>query len=236
MPTGQHDNAVDDIGSSQPTATAFLTLLMFAMIAGGFYFFYDRSQTQAVQEENRMLVVTQVTQFPAVVRAGVMRLQAAGVPLAKIDFSPDSKGERAVFHSKGGAVRYQMPPQGLLPDQGRWRFKTVTPAGEGWFIAGLGSDEEAGKDVFAYLQGLPREFCEMVNRTLGLPAAPKVESVAVDLATPGPVNGTAGLNAWTFAAHGRPAGTDGESSTPSAACVRNGDDGAYVFYHVLAAQ
>lgn len=234
MPPVTQDIA-DETGN-QSGATVALSLLLFAMVTGGLYYFYDHSKTKALYQENQRLVVTQVLQFPAVVRTGVARLQASGVALEKIDFSPESKGPKAVFHSNGGGVRYQTPPDGLLSDQGRWRFKTVNAAGEGWFIAGLGSDEEKGKDVFAYLQGLPQDFCEMVNRTLGLPAAPKVESVAIDLATPGPVNGTAGLNAWTFAAHSRPALAGGENATPSAACVQNGNGGSYVFYHLLAAQ
>ncbi|MBW7911709.1 MAG: hypothetical protein H3C49_10635 [Alphaproteobacteria bacterium] len=235
MLNAPQDGIADDTGASQPSATAFLVLLMVVMVAGGLYFFYDRLQTRALAEENSRLVVTQVMQFPAVVRSGMARLQADGVPLDKIDFSPESKGERAVFHGKGGGVRYQMPPEGLLQD-GRWRFKTVTAAGEGWFIAGIGSDEAGGKDVFAYLQGLPREFCERLNQSLGLPAMPKVESVMIDLATAGAADGTAGLNAWTFAANSRPVGADGKTPTPPAACVKNGNEGMYIFYHLLAAQ
>lgn len=194
MLTGEQEDLASAGASGQNSRSTFLLLLLIAMIAGGIYYAYSQSQERALRDETVQLLTAQVTQFPAAVRAGVARLMAEGVPLHKIDFGAEATGPRAVFHKKGGAVRYQHPPAGLLEDGGRWRFKTVNAVGEGWFIAGAGSDEPAGKDAFAYLSGVPIGLCERINRMLGLPALPKVESVAVDFANPGEASDRAGLN------------------------------------------
>lgn len=232
----------DDIDGADPRtlkrdrSTGFILLLMFLTICAAVYYGLGQAQRRAVDEETVQMQVAQVLQFPAVARAGVTRLQAAGVPLHRIDFGTDATGSRALFHKKGGGVRYQVPPRGLAEEGARWRFKSVTEAGEGWFIAGIGSDGKNGKDVFAYLAGLPRSGCERINRALGLPGLPKIEAVAVDLATAGTADSTAGLNPWTFAAHGLPQDDSGRDVSPHAACVQNGTGGIYVFYYVLAAQ
>lgn len=236
MLTGEQEDLAPAAASGQNGRNAFLLLLLVGMIAGGLYYAYTQSQEKALRNETVQLLTAQVTQFPAAVRAGVARLVAEDVPLHRIDFAPESTGPRAVFYKSGGGVRYQHPPTGLLEDGGRWRFKTVTAAGEGWFIAGAGSDEPAGKDVFAYLSGIPVGLCERINVMLGLPALPKVESVAVDFAKPGDADDRAGLNPWTFAAHGKPVDAEGRGGSPAAACVRNGESGPYVYYHLLAAQ
>lgn len=222
--------------AGQNNRTALLLLLMIAMAVGGLYYAYTQTQDKALRNESAQILTAQVMQFPATVRTGVARLQADGVPLYKINFSPQATGDHAVFHKNGGAVRYQTPPEGLLEDGGRWLFKSVTADGEGWFIAGLGSDEAAGKDVFAYLSGVPLGLCERLNRNLGLAPLPRVESVAVDFARPGEKDDRAGLNPWTFSAHGKPVDAEGNSGSPAAACVRNGTEGAYVYYHLLASQ
>ncbi|MFN7114519.1 MAG: hypothetical protein ACK4PK_09225 [Alphaproteobacteria bacterium] len=231
---------LDDVkpagAARQNNRTTLLVLLMAAMITGGLYYAYQQTRDTALRNESAQIVTAQIMQFPATVRAGVARLQNDGVALSKIDFSPQGIGEHAVFHKRGGGVRYQTPPAGLLEGGGRWMFKTVTAQGEGWFIAGLGSDDAAGKDVFAYLSGVPLALCERLNRNLGLPPLPRVESVAVDFATPADKDARAGLNPWTFSAHGKPIDAEGQSSSPSAACVRNGAEGDYVYYHLLAAQ
>ena len=224
--------------AAQMDRQSVFCLLLILLLAGGVYYAYAQTQQKNIRNERAEMITAKVTQFPAVVRTGVARLRQEGIPLHRIDFSPDAKGERAVFGVHGGGVRYQMPPDGLFEDKAHWRFKSVTDDNEGWFIAGLGRDTAEGKDVFAYLTGLPLGLCERINRLYGLPAAPKNEAMTIDLATPAGPDVTAGLNPWTFAAHGKPVAADagGNAQTPTAACVRNGDTGDYIYYYLLAAQ
>ncbi|MDP2205705.1 MAG: hypothetical protein Q8K65_05305 [Alphaproteobacteria bacterium] len=236
MLTGEQDDVKPAGAAGQNSRTGLLLLLMIVMISGGLYYAYNQMHDKALRNESAQILTAQIMQFPATVSTGVARLQSEGVPLHKIDFSAQGTGNYAVFHKKGGAVRYQAPPAGLLEGGGRWLFKAVTEKGEGWFIAGLGSDDAAGKDVFAYLSGVPLAVCERLNRHLGLAPLPRVESIAVDFARPGDKDDRAGLNPWTFSAHGKPIDAEGQSGSPSAACVRNGADGEYVYYHLLAAQ
>lgn len=211
-------------------------LLVFLLIAAALIYVYTQAQVKAGQREKVQELTAQITQFPAVVRTGVARMQARGIALDDINFNPDAQGTRAVFHKKGGAVRYQLPPSGVLADGSKWVFKTVNAKGEGWFIAGAGNDDHTGKDVIAALSGLSLGLCERINHTLGLPARPKVESVTIDFTKAGGAEDYAGLNPWTFAVHAQPTGPDGTNTSPPAACVRNGEAGAYVYYHLLAAQ
>jgi hypothetical protein len=109
----------------------------------------------------------------------------------------------------------------------------------GWFVAGAGSDGARGKDVFAYLDNLDLEVCEQILRGLGLAPIPLVEPEKIDFsglyegtplqtggAAPGDSLGRAGgaysFNAWHRADAPQPY-----------ACVQNGADGSYVYYHVL---
>ncbi len=223
--------------AAQMDRQSVLCLLLILLLAAGLYYALTQTREKNIRLERAELITAQITQFPAVARAGVARLVKSGVPVYRIDFSPEAKGPRALFSAQGGGVRYQLPPAGLIEDKAYWRFKTVTDDNEGWFIAGLGQDTAEGKDVFAYLAGLPLSLCERVNRAHGLPAAPKSEAVTIDLATPAGPDVAAGLNAWTFAAHGKPVdAAGGIGQTPTAACVRNGETGNYIYYYLLAAQ
>lgn len=224
--------------AAQMDRQSVLCLLLIMLTAAGLYYAYAQSREKTMLNERAELITAQVMQFPAAVRAGVVRLRAMGVPLHRIDFSPDARSNRAVFSPQGGAVRYQRPPERLLEADVQWNFKGVSEGNEGWFIAGLGHDTAEGKDVFAYLAGLPLRLCERINLAHGLPAVPKTESMPIDLVTPAGGEVMAGLNPWTFAAHGKPVDTaSGDSGVaPSAACVRNGPDGDYIYYHLLAAQ
>ncbi len=231
--------------SAQPEKTAgqsdrqsMFFVLLLVILAAGLYYVLMETREKNIRNERAELLTAQITQFPAVVRAGVARLLTEGVPIYNIDFSPEGRGARAVFSAQGGGVRYQLPPTGLSEDRPYWRFKTVTDDNEGWFIAGIGRDNAAGKDVFAYLTGLPLPLCERINRFYGLPAMPKSEAMTIDLATPAGPDIEAGLNPWTFAVHGKPVDSTGagDTKTPAAACVQNGGSGDYIFYHLLAAQ
>ncbi|MDY0009354.1 MAG: hypothetical protein RBS08_06590 [Bdellovibrionales bacterium] len=211
-------------------------LLLFILLVSALAYMYMQHSIKVGHRERAEELTAQVMQFPAVVRTGVARMHARGIALDDLNFNPDAQGMRAVFHKKGGAVRYQLPPPGILTDGGKWMFKTVNAKGEGWFIAGAGRDDHTGKDVIAALSGLPLGLCERINHALGLAPRPKVESVTVDLSRPAGAEDYAGLNAWTFAVHAQPVGPDGANTSPSAACIRNGEAGAYVYYHLLAAQ
>lgn len=233
----QFEQQPQEKNAAQMDRQSVLCLLLIVALGCGLYYAMSQTREKNIRNERAELITAQVTQFPAVVRAGVARLMKNGVPVYRIDFAPDARGPRALFSAQGGGVRYQLPPSGLIEDQAHWRFKTVTDDNEGWFIAGLGSDAAEGKDVFAYLTGLPQALCERINRAYGLPATAKSEAMTIDLATPAGPDVVAGLNPWTFAAHGKPVeASGGIGQTPTAACVRNGETGNYIFYYLLAAQ
>ena len=233
----QYDQSSPQEKSAQMDRQSVLCLLLIVALGCGLYYAMMQTREKNIRSERADLITAQLTQFPAVVRAGVARLVKSGVPVYRIDFSPEARGPRALFSAQGGGVRYQLPPAGLIEDKAYWRFKAVTDDNEGWFIAGLGRDTAEGKDVFAYLTGLPQALCERVNRAHGLPAAPKSEAMTIDLASPAGPEVAAGLNPWTFAAHGKPVDASGGiGQTPTAACVRNGETGNYIYYYLLAAQ
>jgi len=210
---------------------ALWLVLIAVVLFGALSYVISRSDKIALEEEKLLMASAQVTQFPAAIRTAMARLAAAGVALEDMDFSEMGTSPQSIFYSGGGGVAYQKPPY-LIGSQTEWRFKTKSHDDTGWFIAGVGSDGAAGKDVFAYISGVSVALCEELNRNTGLPAEPMVERVAVNLAVPGGAAAKAGYNAWTFSAHAQ----ERRGETPPAACVRNGIDGELVYYHVLMPQ
>ena len=223
-------NTVADMYAGQKGHALWLVLIA-VMLFAGLAYVVSRSDKMAAEEEKLLMAAAQVTQFPAAIRTAMARLSAAGVSPADMDFSELGTTGRSIFYSGGGGVAYQKPPY-LIGSQNEWRFKTKSRNNTGWFIAGIGTDGAEGKDVFAYITGVPIALCEELNRSIGLAPQPKIEASAVNLAVPGAASAAAGHNAWTFSAHAQ----ERRAETPQAACVRNGLDGELVYYHVLAAQ
>lgn len=204
-----------------------IAIVLFAALA----YVVSRSDKRAVEEEKLLTAAAQITQFPAAIRTAMARLTAADIALEDMDFNEMGTSARSIFYSGGGGVAYQKPPY-LIGSQNEWRFKTKSRDNTGWFIAGIGTDGPAGKDIFAYVSGVPVALCEELNRSIGLAPQPRIEPDAVNLAVPGTATATAGHNSWTFSAHAR----ERRAETPPAACVRNGIDGELLYYHVLVAQ
>lgn len=210
---------------------ALWLILIAVTLFGAISYVVSHSDERAAEEEKLMMAAAQVTQFPAAIRTALARLVAAGVALEDVDFNEMGTTPQSVFFSGGGGVAYQKPPY-LVGSQNEWRFKTKSRDGKGWFIAGIGSDGAAGKDIFAYMVDVPVILCHELNTSIGLPAQPRVEPAEVNLAVPGDADAKAGHNAWTFSAHAQ----EKKTETPPAACVRNGVEGPLVYYHVLVAQ
>ncbi len=209
-----------------------LVLVAIVLFAALSYVVAQGGMSSSISEKDvSMGTYARLTEFPVSVKDTVAKMLQTGVDISELDFDRAAKGKGAVFLH----VNYQNPPlaAGAASD---WGFRGVTAAHEGWFVSGIGTDEADGKDVFAYLDGLSREGCEMVRKALGLAAPPLTGAVPIDLSKPGAADAVAGANAWSFDIQ--------KTTTPSdpqpAACVRNGNkaDGEpnYIYYHVIVAK
>lgn len=223
-------NPVADTFAGQKGHALWLMLIA-VMLFASLAYVVSRTDRMAADEEKLLMAAAQVTQFPAAIRTAMARLAGANIAYEDMDFSEMGTSRRSIFYSGGGGVAYQKPPY-LIGSQNEWRFKTKSRDNKGWFVAGIGTDGAEGKDIFAYITGVPNALCEELNRSIGLAHQPKIEAAAVNLAVPGSATDTAGHNAWTFNAHAQ----ERRAETPPAACVRNGLDGELVYYHVLVAQ
>lgn len=209
-------------------ALVFVAVVIFA----GLSYIASRDPAAARELERNQAMAAHLAQFPAVVETAAARLMQQGIAAENLDFNPEGTGATSVFYSGAGGVAYQMPPASVAAG-GVWRFLAVSADGRGYFAAGVGRDAADGKDVMLYLDGVAEKFCRLLNRRLGLPPEPRVETVPVDFTAAGEPAAAAGDNGWTFAAH-KP--DTAEKQAPRAACVRNGPAGRFVVYRVVAAR
>lgn len=219
-----------------------LALILFGAIC---YALIIPTGETTMDQEKDLTSAAQITQYPAMLRTTVRRMMTQGIAPQDLDFSPTATATNGVFSAQGGQAPVARAGE-VAGSKSRWHFKTapVDDLGNktGWFIAGIGSDGSAGKDVFAYLDGLSLPVCTQILRALGLPEEPLVEKVTIDFSgdhegTPRQTGGAAGndttrnadekyvLSAWAAA-----------KSPQSYACVRNGQTGSYLYYHVIIDQ
>lgn len=222
-----------------------LLLVMVAVIFFGAlsYMVINSGSGGTFAQEKDLMSAAQITQYPAALRTTVRRMITQGVVPADITFDLSDATPNGIFSQIGGGAFIEDPPAGIGKDT-IWRFK-ATPAGpdgiRGWFVAGVGSDAPRGKDIFAYLDNLNLQVCEQILRGLGLDPTPLEEPVAIDFS--GADEGTArqqggaaaGQNLAHATAHSFKAWHQQDNPQPYA-CVRNGPDGGYVYYHVLVDQ
>lgn len=220
----------------------FLLLIAIALFGALSYAVTHAGRSGGFDQEKGLLSAAQVTQYPAGLSTTVKRMLKAGVTDGTLTFDPAATGPGAVFSSQGGGAQVEMPPKDV-GDATAWRFKTTPADGagrSGWFVAGVGDDGAAGKDVFAFLDNVSPEVCQHLLRGLGLDATPLAEKNAVDFTgtnegRPDQTGGASGATSLAQAKQGFAFNAWNDAGNPQTyACVRNGPAGEYVYYHVLA--
>lgn len=196
----------------------------------------------SMDQEKDLTSAAQVTQYPAMLRTTVRRMMAQGLGAQELDFDETSVETNGVFSPQGGGAA-RARGEDMVGSKSRWRFKTA-PVSEsggttGWFIAGVGQDGSNDKDIFAYLDDLSLPVCTQILRALGLPETPLVEAARIDFSgaregTPQQTGGAAAADTartaegkYVFSAWAT------EKKPQPYACVRNGKDGNYIYYHIL---
>ena len=207
-------------------AVALFAALSYVVMQGG------KPAGGLTEKDDQMAAFARLTQFPEAVRTTVDKMLLTGTDISELNFDRNAEGKGAVFQN----TRYQNPPLsiGTTAD---WGFKTHPADGTGWFVAGIGTDEKDGKDVFAYLEGLDQPACEQIKKALGLAASPLTEATTVNLeGKGGSAEDGAGNNDFTFNAHNAAVPPDPQPAT----CVRNGFKADktpnYIYYHVIVAK
>lgn len=196
----------------------------------------------SMDQEKDLTSAAQVTQYPAMLRTTVRRMMAQGLNAQELDFNESSTQTNGVFSQQGGGAA-RARSSDMVGSKSRWRFKTA-PAGEnggntGWFIAGVGEDGTSNKDIFAFLDDLSLPVCTQILRALGLPETPLVEATRIDFngtyeGTPKQTGGAAATDTARTAESKYVFGAWAAEKKPQPyACVRNGKDGNYIYYHIL---
>lgn len=226
----------------------FLILIAVALFAALSYAVTQSGRgSGSVSREQSLIAASQITQFPAGIRTAVTRMVITGVSANDVSFiAGDDDEDFGVFSATGGGASRQDPPAniGTATD---WRFKAIpTKATGGYFITGVGTgDDVAGRDSFAFLEGVSTDICRSILRGLGLSTTPLQEATTTNLTDPTPANegdpatqagGTTatsddeGNNLWSFNAH---------NADPQAFSCVDADSTAatnFVYYHALIEQ
>lgn len=219
-----------------------LTLLAMILLAAICYALIFPAGEVSMDQEKELVSAAQITQYPAMLRTTVRRMVAQGIEIDDLDFSTAADTKTSVFSVQGG----QAQRAGLDDTAGansKWRFKSAPASADGghtgWFIAGVGRDDGDGKDVFAFMDGLSQPVCMQILRALGLPPEPLVENSTIDFSgsfegTPQQTGGAeAGQTARTADAKYVLAAWANAKKPQPYACVRNGPEGGYIYYHIL---
>ena len=132
------------------------------------------SESDEVINARNLINTTEVTQFPAGVRMGIVRMMAANnISAGQLEFNPPSefssltankngKRARGVFHVDGGGVVYQQPSGNVMANGS---------AGTWYFNANF-SIPNIGNEMIAFLPGLKKQACQKINGQLGIISNP----------------------------------------------------------------
>lgn len=215
-----------------------LTLLAVLLFGALCYAVIRPTSEVTLDQEKDLVSAAQVMQYPAMLRTTVSRMMTQGLPVDGLSFAADDATTGGVFSTTGGMALRQAPPEGI-GNVSQWRFKTAPANGTGWFVLSDNKPGRNAKDVFAFLDDLSLPVCQQILRALGLPHQPLVENTSIDFTgdNEGTINQTGGaeaadtartasdkyvFNAWFYA-----------KKPQDFACVQNGENGRYVYYHIL---
>lgn len=196
----------------------------------------------SMDQEKDLTSAAQITQYPAMLRTSVRRLMAQGIAAQDLDFAEGATSDAGVFSMHGGQAARPRSSD-AVGSKSRWRFKSAPAAPDGgttgWFIAGVGQDGSSDKDIFAFLDELSLPVCTQILRALGLPEEPLVEGTRLEFfseyeGSPRQTGGAAGSDTARTADGKYVFSAWAEAKKPQPyACVRNGKDGNYIYYHIL---
>ena len=151
----------------------FLILIAIALFAALALAVMQSSLSESDEATNarNLISTTEVTQFPASVRRGIVRLMADhNISAAQLEFNPppefssltaNKKGKHAlgVFDADGGGgVVYQQPSGNVMANgsSGTWYFNANF------------SIPNIGNEMIAFLPGLKKQVCQKINGQLGI--------------------------------------------------------------------
>jgi hypothetical protein len=164
----------------------FLILIAVALFSALSYIVTksSRSGSGSVNKEKFGILVSQLTQFPIAVRAGVVRLATTEGGNENVSFdwegwgntnyqhTPVEPDKNKVFHPLGAGVPFQEPDQERMLD----RTATAQPGWGNWLftgstcIPGIGTGDDAtcnadpnALDMVAFLPYITLELCREVN-------------------------------------------------------------------------
>ncbi|MFN3826971.1 MAG: hypothetical protein ACK4NR_05025 [Micavibrio sp.] len=193
----------------------------------------------SVDNESNKIAAAQIIQYPAGLRASIIRMTIGGMNAEDLrfdipsDFSGLSGFTDQVFHPYGGGATWTEAPADLMENEmpGRWYFNAEFEIEN----IGLNSvSENRGNEIIAFLPGIKGGICSIINNDLGLSGVP---TIATDISTRYSLKMTVtdgyalpsdevvlGVSAGNGSAviTGQPFG-----------CFLN-SNGNYVYYHVLA--
>jgi hypothetical protein len=153
-----------------------LVLIAVALFAALAYAVMQSSLSESDEAMNaeNLISTTEVTQFPAGVRKGIVRMMAERhIPVAQLEFNPppefssltaDKSGKYTggVFHADGGGVVYQQPAGNVMANGS---------AGTWYFNADF-SIPNIGNEMIAFLPGLKKQACQKINNQRGIVSNP----------------------------------------------------------------
>jgi hypothetical protein len=152
----------------------FLILIAVALFAALSYAVTQSTRGGGdASREADLINSAQITQYPAGVRTGVVRMIIDGVDVTSLEFNPPSgygaltANRFGVFHPDGGGATYVTAPAELMENgaAGTWHFN-----GE-FEIVDVGTStatDEAGNEIMALLPGISDALCAKINEELGI--------------------------------------------------------------------
>lgn len=173
--------------------------------------------------ETHLINSDQIAQYPAGVRTAVVRMIIGGAKPENLRFTrPDQLGtgnaSNEVFHPEGGGAVFQDGPTDVMEngEKGRWFFNQAL------HVEGLGT--EAGQ-IIAFLPGIKMSICQKANAEAVIQGIPVLDAGLADFYTKDMAGSKEGGFTPVLRMNEQPF-----------ACFQAGENGPYVYYHVLLEQ
>lgn len=213
---------------------------VWVLIVGGLFAALSFALTQfgwkgtTLDEQTSGVTASQVIQHPASLRALVSRMVLTGTPANTIIFTSPGTGQaNEIFDPAGGQATVERPPPNIGNPKGgidgtvtgAWGYKDTTDALLGYYIKGVGSDDDVfGREIFAFLHGVSLSVCKQINKGFAISGVP-TQNDAVDYT----LNGGKGSASFSI-------GVNVFIAAPAQpfACIENvTGSGVYDYYHAL---
>ncbi len=238
--------------SSERGNVLFLILIAVALFAALSYAVTQstRGGGGSASRETDLISSAQITQYPATLKTGIIRMLISGQAYTDLEFNLPSDYENCtnaptthnncVFHPDGGGSSYSPAPSALMANTlpGPWYFNLEAEV-ENISTSDTGAFE--GNDLIAFLPGITLALCNRINEALAISGDTILTS---DQSARYELNMTANFastgtlyslpsDEFIIGTAGGAAGLDGQ---PFGCFTNGGAAGAYVYYHVLVEQ